>query len=128
MTKDRLEAEDLPIAVIGAGPVGLAAAAELIERGMKLRVYEAGSEIATNVRDWNHVRLFSPWRHDMADAAARLLTARRRRAPDPAALPTGNDPYRRYLKPRAEIPDLAAPVDAVAKAAGMEGCGCRTAA
>ena len=67
------ELDHLPVAVIGAGPVGLAAAAELIARGIETRVYEAGPEVADNVRDWGHVRLFSPWRYNVAEAASRLL-------------------------------------------------------
>jgi cation diffusion facilitator CzcD-associated flavoprotein CzcO len=51
----------LPVAVIGAGPVGLAAAAHLIERDIPVRVYEAGETVAASVRDWGHVPLFSPW-------------------------------------------------------------------
>jgi 2-polyprenyl-6-methoxyphenol hydroxylase-like FAD-dependent oxidoreductase len=51
--------DNLPIAVIGAGPVGVAAA-HLIQRGLPVKVYEAGETVAANVRDWGHVRLFSP--------------------------------------------------------------------
>ena len=54
----------LPVAVIGAGPVGLAAAAHLIQRGLPVKVYEAGSTVGANVRDWGHVRLFSPWEYN----------------------------------------------------------------
>ena len=50
---------DLPVAVIGAGPVGLAAAANLVERGVAVRVYEAGSTVGANLRDWAHVRIFT---------------------------------------------------------------------
>ena len=35
----------LPVAVIGAGPVGLAAAAHLIARGLPVKVYEAGPAV-----------------------------------------------------------------------------------
>ena len=52
--------ENLPVAVIGAGPVGLAAAAHLMARGLPVKVYEAGETVGANVRDWGHVRLFSP--------------------------------------------------------------------
>ena len=103
--------EDLPVAVVGAGPVGLAAAVELIARGLKVKVYEAGPTVATNLRDWGHVRLFSPWRYNVADAAARLLSSHGWRAPDPDALPTGADLYGRYLKPLSETPELAAIVE-----------------
>ena len=49
----------LPVAVIGAGPIGLAAAAHLILRDEPVLVLEAASAIAANLREWAHVRLFS---------------------------------------------------------------------
>ncbi|MCZ7597080.1 MAG: NAD(P)-binding protein [Gammaproteobacteria bacterium] len=36
----------LPVAVIGAGPVGLAAAARLVERGLQPIVLEQGTRVA----------------------------------------------------------------------------------
>jgi cation diffusion facilitator CzcD-associated flavoprotein CzcO len=43
---------DLPVAVIGAGPQGLAAAAHLIERDVPVVVLEAGPTAATAVSEW----------------------------------------------------------------------------
>ncbi|HJT15506.1 MAG TPA: FAD-dependent oxidoreductase, partial [Dongiaceae bacterium] len=51
-----MSANNLPVAVIGAGPIGLAAAAHLAERGIPVTVYEAGQTVGANVRDWAHVR------------------------------------------------------------------------
>lgn len=51
----------LPVAIIGAGPVGLAAAAHLAARGEAFVLFEAGNEVGSNVASWSHVRLFSPW-------------------------------------------------------------------
>jgi flavin-dependent dehydrogenase len=59
----------LPIAVIGAGPVGLAAAAHLIERGATPVIFEAGSSIGANVLEWGHVRMFSPWEYTVDRAS-----------------------------------------------------------
>ena len=56
----------LPVAVIGAGPVGLAAAAHLLARGLEPIVFEAGPEPASAVNAWGHIRLFSPWRYDLS--------------------------------------------------------------
>ena len=52
--------EGLPAAIIGAGPVGLAAAAHFVERGIDFVVYEAGDSVAASVRAWGHIWLFSP--------------------------------------------------------------------
>jgi FAD dependent oxidoreductase len=99
--------EDLPVVVIGAGPVGLAAAAHLLERGLEPLVLEAGDQPAAAVRSWGHVRLFSPWEYDIDAAAARLLEATGWNPPDPDELPTGAQLVERYLAPLARTPQLA---------------------
>jgi 2-polyprenyl-6-methoxyphenol hydroxylase-like FAD-dependent oxidoreductase len=52
--------DELPVVIIGAGPVGLAAAAQLVERGLRTTVLEAGPAAGTAVTAWGHTRLFSP--------------------------------------------------------------------
>jgi len=58
----------LPVVVIGGGPVGLAAAANLVERGLEPLVVEAGDRVGSAVSEWGHVSLFSPWAYAV-DAA-----------------------------------------------------------
>ncbi|WFE26453.1 NAD(P)-binding domain-containing protein [Solwaraspora sp. WMMD791] len=99
--------EELPVVVIGAGPVGLAAAAHLHERQLPLLVLEAGSRAGAAVDQWGHVRLFSPWRYDIDAAARRLLDAAGWAAPDPDHLPTGAELVGDYLEPLAKLPALA---------------------
>ncbi|GAA0956146.1 FAD-dependent oxidoreductase [Actinocorallia libanotica] len=96
-----------PVVVIGAGPIGLAAAAHLAERGLDFLVLEAGPTVGAAIADWGHVRLFSPWRYDTDAAARRLLEAEGWSAPDPELLPTGADLVRDYLEPLAAVPALA---------------------
>jgi thioredoxin reductase len=103
--------ETLPVAVIGAGPVGLAAAAHLIQRGLPVKVYEAGASASANVRDWGHVRLFSPWEYNTDTAARALLQAHGWQEPPGKAMPTGSDLYEAYLKPLAETPEMAAVIE-----------------
>ena len=103
--------EALPVAVIGAGPVGLAAAAHLIQRGLPVKVYEAGETVAANVRDWGHVRLFSPWEYNTDTAARTLLQAHGWQEPPGKAMPTGSDLYEAYLKPLAETPEMATVIE-----------------
>lgn len=97
----------LPIAIIGAGPVGLAAAANCVERGMEFVVYEAGDHVASSVRQWGHTRLFSPWQHVVDPASRRLLEASGWKPPAPESLPTGGELVERYLDPLAALGPIA---------------------
>lgn len=101
-----IDPEDLPVAVIGGGPVGLAAAAHLAERAIPFVVLEAGDGPAAAVRQWSHVRLFSPWRYNIDQAARRLLTEAGWVEPDPDVLPTGGQLAGDYLQPFADLPAL----------------------
>ena len=96
----------LPVAVIGAGPVGLAAAAELVMRGVTPLVLEAGQGPGASIRQWAHVSMFSPWEFNMSKAAVALLVASGWEAPEADAIPTGGDLIQRYLEPLASLPAL----------------------
>jgi len=106
---------DLPTAVIGAGPVGLAAAAHLIERGMPVKVYEAGPLVAANVRAWGHVRLFSPWEFNVDSAARAILVRHVWQEPPADVYPTGHQLVDAYLGPLAEAPEIAAVIETGAR-------------
>src|SRR5215213_998462 len=97
----------LPVVVIGAGPVGLAAAAHLLDRGVEPLVLEAGSQVGANIAQWRHVRLFSPWCLALDPVSVRLLDQAGWTGPDPDALPTGADLLEDYLTPLAALPALA---------------------
>ncbi len=99
--------DDLPVVVIGAGPVGLAAAAHLLERGLEPLVLEAGDRAGAAVAAWGHVRLFSPWEYDVDAAAVRLLEQTGWEPPASDELPTGADLVGRYLAPLSTTPQLA---------------------
>lgn len=91
----------LPVVVIGAGPVGLAAAAHLLERGETPLVIEAGPGVGHHIRQWGHVRVFSPWRYNIDAVCRRLLTSAGWLEPDPEQLPTGTEIVDQYLEPLA---------------------------
>ncbi|MET9155379.1 NAD(P)-binding domain-containing protein [Streptomyces griseoflavus] len=94
---------ELPVVVIGAGPVGLAAAAHLIDQGVEPLVLEAGQAAGAAVREWSHVRLFSTWGEVIDPAAEKLLAPTGWTRPDPAAYPSGGDWAESYLRPLADV-------------------------
>ena len=99
--------KDLPVAVIGAGPVGLAAAAHLLERGLEPLVFEAGPTVGAAIREWGHIRLFSPWQYNLDAAAVRLLEGTGWEAPRPTALPYGGESSTNTSKPWPPFPKIA---------------------
>lgn len=98
----------LPVAVFGAGPVGLAAAARLVEAGLTPLILERGHSVGSSLNDWGHVRVFSPWKYNVDDAAWRLLDAVGWTAPQPDYLPTGREIVEDYLQPLSRLPVIAA--------------------
>ncbi|MGD9961753.1 FAD-dependent oxidoreductase [Nocardioides sp.] len=92
-----------PVVIIGAGPIGLAAAANAAGRGMPFVVLEAGSDAGAAVGEWGHVRLFSSWSELVDPVARRLLDAAAWEAPDETAYPTGAEWRERYLQPLADL-------------------------
>jgi cation diffusion facilitator CzcD-associated flavoprotein CzcO len=95
------------VAIIGAGPVGLAAAAHVLQRGMTPIVLEAGPAAGHAVLQWRHVQLFSPWEYKVDKAAAGLLSATGWNSPDPHVYPTGAELIEQYLDPLATRTPLA---------------------
>lgn len=98
---------DLPVAIIGAGPVGLATAANLIERGITPIIFEKGTEVGAAIRQWGHIRLFSPWRHNIDPASQRLLEPRGWSEPRLTSLPYGAELLEKYLEPLAAVPAIS---------------------
>ena len=92
-----------PLVVIGAGPIGLAAASNARSRGMDVVVLEAGDTAGHAVRQWGHVRLFSPWSELVDPVGERLLVQAGWKRPPAAEYPTGADWAREYLQPLADV-------------------------
>lgn len=97
----------LPVVVIGAGPIGLAAVTRLLERGETPIVFEAGHEAAAAVRQWGHVRMFSSWGMNMDASAMNLLAQSGWVAPGVDGFPTGAELVSEYLEPLAKLPAVA---------------------
>lgn len=93
------------LAVVGAGPVGLEAAAAALERGFDVHVFERG-EVGAHPIAWGHVRLFTTWEANVGPASARLLARHGWTAPPADERPTGAELAERVLAPLAATPEL----------------------
>src|SRR3954449_10228380 len=118
-----LVSNDVTVAIIGAGPVGLAAAAHVLERGLRPIVLEAGQNVGHSVRQWGHVQLFSPWEYNIDRAAARLLAATGWNSPEPDMYPTGAELVERYLEPLAAKTALAGHIHTSSRVTGISRAG-----
>jgi hypothetical protein len=87
--------------------VGLAAAARLIERGIEPIVVEKGEGVGAAVREWGHVRVFSPWKYNVDDAGRALLEETDWSEPDPDYHPNGREIVEQYLVPLSKVPRIA---------------------
>lgn len=96
----------LPVAIIGAGPVGLAAAAHLARYNQPFILLESGAQVGENILTWGHVRVFSPWRYNIDKSASILLKKKGWKEPDLNDLPTGKDLVEQYLEPLANTHEI----------------------
>ncbi len=94
----------MQLAVIGAGPVGLEMALAAREAGHEVVVYEA-DEVASHVRTWGHVTLFTPWSMNTTPRG-RAALGNPDTFEDEAICPTGNAFREQYLLPIAEKLDV----------------------
>ncbi|PIJ98167.1 NAD(P)-binding domain-containing protein [Lysinibacillus sphaericus] len=111
--------KNLPIVIIGAGPIGLAAAAHLVEQNQSFILLESGNEIAHNIRTWGHVTLFSPWRYNINKAAKSLLEGADWVVPNLETIPTGHELIDLYLKPLAELKQIKPSIRLNSKVVGI---------
>ena len=95
------------VAILGAGPIGLEAALAAAERDLPFAVYDAKPCVAGNVRDWGHVRVFTPWDMNVSERMRAALESAGAEVPDGQALPTGDDLADRLYDPVGALPALA---------------------
>lgn len=102
-----MDRSTLPVAVIGAGPVGLAAAVRLLDEGHTPIVFEAGERAGSSILEWGHVRLFSPWKYNVDETSKAMLEASGWQMPDGESFHTGRELVEHYLEPLAALPEIA---------------------
>jgi thioredoxin reductase len=95
------------LAILGAGPIGLEAALAAHSRGYDVKIFERG-EIADSVRQWGHIRMFSPFEMNGSVEGIALLRGRGIDLPNGEEQLTGAEFADRYLAPLAA--HLGAPI------------------
>ena len=91
------------IAILGAGPVGLEAALAAAEKGLAFRLYETAPHVGGNIRQWGHVRLFTPWEMSVSPRMRRHLEMAGVEAPGGSDCPTGDELADRLLVPLQSV-------------------------
>ncbi|MEQ1831916.1 MAG: NAD-binding protein, partial [Candidatus Eisenbacteria bacterium] len=112
------------LAILGAGPVGLEAAALALELGFDVHVFERG-EPGAHLVAWGHVRMFTPWRMNVGPASARLLSRHGVSVPASDDCPSGLELAERVLQPLAATPELKARVHVLTQVAHVSRHGAR---
>lgn len=96
-----------PVAILGAGPVGIETALAAVDAGLRFVLYEAGDEPASHVAEWGHVSLFTPWSLSVSPRLRRHLSNAGAEPPSDETCPTGDEFRRIALLPAAALPSIA---------------------
>lgn len=84
----------------------MAAAAHLSERKQHYLILEAGPQVAHNVKQWQHVPMFSPWLFNIDEAAVKILEQNGWERPNNHQIPTGKELTTKYLLPLADTKEI----------------------
>ena len=95
------------LAILGAGPIGLEAALAAAERDLSFTVYDAAPTVAGHVREWGHVRLFTPWEMNVSERMRSALATAGVQAPRGPQHPTGDELADRLYEPVGALPAIA---------------------
>ncbi|MBL4883069.1 MAG: NAD(P)-binding domain-containing protein, partial [Planctomycetaceae bacterium] len=92
----------LQVAIIGAGPIGLEAALQASEAGFAVSLFEKKG-IAQNLRDWGHIKLFTPFGMNASAVGIEMLQQAGYELPSRETLLTGREFADVYLLRLADL-------------------------
>ena len=95
------------LAIIGAGPIGLETAARAASLNWNFVLFEKAVP-GHHIRQWGHIRLFSPFRMNHSSWGLGLLSRAYpdRSLPPESAYLTGHEFVQQYLEPLARLPEV----------------------
>jgi len=96
-----------PVVIIGGGPIGLSAAAHLVQGDVDFLLLEMGATVGDSLLQWQHVKMFSSWSLNTDPVAVKMLSPELTDAYEAEGFPTGGELVHNYLQPLAEIPAIA---------------------
>jgi len=94
------------IAILGGGPTGLEAALAGAEKGFPFTIYEAAPSVAGRMREWGHVRLFTPWSMNVSERMRGALQAAGHEPPATDDCPSGAELVDTVLDPVAGLENI----------------------
>lgn len=105
--KPKSKAAARRVAVLGAGPIGMEAGLLSLNAGFKTTIYDRG-DIGENLRQWGHVKLFSPFGLNATTAGLEAIRKEHKdlELPGPGDFISGNDFRDLYLTPLSLTPGL----------------------
>ncbi|NUZ10305.1 NAD(P)-binding domain-containing protein [Pseudoalteromonas sp. McH1-7] len=95
------------VVIIGAGPVGIAAAAHAKNNGLVPLVLEKGVTVGNAIKEWGHVRLFTKWSYLIDKEVEKILNHQGWKMPNLDEAPTGKELVDQYLAPAANAVELS---------------------
>ncbi|MCA9834575.1 MAG: FAD-dependent oxidoreductase [Thermomicrobiales bacterium] len=110
---------ELPVIIIGAGPIGLAAAAHLAFRYEPFILFDQADTVGSSQCAWGHVKLFTPWQYNIDPVARKLLEITKWAPPSDDDYPTGSELRDRYLVPLANLPEIQPNIRLVHRVTGI---------
>lgn len=89
------ENDSFCIVIIGSGPIGLECGLHALKHGYRFIIFESGDDIASNIRLWSHVQLFTPLHMNMSLLGKSLVEKEK----ENNELLTGGEYIESYLRP-----------------------------
>jgi len=94
------------VVIIGAGPIGLAMAARLVESKISFLIIERGISVGANILEWGDVQLFTDWQESVDYRSYQLFKKFDASISLPSQNPTGKELTNDFLIGLSSVPPI----------------------